>query len=302
MLNRVAPGAHRVTLTGLDPVSRLNFGFRQPFADPQDDTFTAIENETLSIAKPGVLENDLDSQTDAMLVTLVESTKHGELVLQSDGSFTYTPHLNFNREDYFRYRVTDGFMLSDIAEVTITMETAYPWFNGNSPFDINNDGFVSPRDALLLIADLNAGTGGLLPTERLRPLAAPFLDPNRDGYCSARDALAVIAHLNSGAGEQSEGESGQDVAQTQDEASIPSFRELSLAPQDCRASMTEDPEHHLQQLTTQDVTALLTVSTPLDRMPRATTFWEEYDEFLGKDELEEVLSQLVADFEREWDL
>ena len=30
VLNDVAPGAHRVTLTGVEPVGRLDFGFRQP--------------------------------------------------------------------------------------------------------------------------------------------------------------------------------------------------------------------------------------------------------------------------------
>ena len=30
VLNDVAPGAHRVTLSGVEPVSRLDFGFRNP--------------------------------------------------------------------------------------------------------------------------------------------------------------------------------------------------------------------------------------------------------------------------------
>ena len=58
------------------------------------------------------------------------------------------------------------------------------------PMDTNNDGFVSPSDALLIINYMNAG-GAAVP-----PAGAPFLDVNGDGFVAPNDALLVINYLN----------------------------------------------------------------------------------------------------------
>jgi Bacterial cadherin-like domain len=43
------------------------------------------------------------------------------MVLQSDGTFTYAPIPNFNGQDSFTYRVTDGTATSNLATVTINV-------------------------------------------------------------------------------------------------------------------------------------------------------------------------------------
>jgi Dockerin type I domain len=72
--------------------------------------------------------------------------------------------------------------------------------------DVNNDGFVSAFDALLIINKLNSANTALANT-LFTP--SPFLDVNGDGICSSMDALVIINWLNtnvvgsesSGAGE-----------------------------------------------------------------------------------------------------
>jgi hypothetical protein len=68
--------------------------------------------------------------------------------------------------------------------------------NPGDPLDVNNDGFISPIDALLVINHMNAnnGTTGVPLTGFI---SAPFMDVNHDRFVSPIDALLVINHLNS---------------------------------------------------------------------------------------------------------
>ena len=64
--------------------------------------------------------------------------------------------------------------------------------NAANPNDTNDDGFVSPIDALLVINYLNANGPG--PTPSGSP--PPYIDVNGDNFISAIDALLVINALN----------------------------------------------------------------------------------------------------------
>ncbi len=74
--------------------------------------------------------------------------------------------------------------------------------NLNNAFDVNNDGFVSPIDVLVLVNSLNSGGSGLLSGAFSDGASGEggegrfFLDVNRDNYLSPLDALMVINELN----------------------------------------------------------------------------------------------------------
>ncbi|MCE9526346.1 MAG: hypothetical protein K8R36_09865, partial [Planctomycetales bacterium] len=65
--------------------------------------------------------------------------------------------------------------------------------NLENPLDANDDGIVSPVDALLVINRLNSGTPTLS-----KPLngQGAFVDINNDGEVSPLDALLIINWLN----------------------------------------------------------------------------------------------------------
>ena len=65
--------------------------------------------------------------------------------------------------------------------------------NGRNPLDVNDDSYVSPLDALLIINDLNRAGGRLLFGTNKSHL---FVDVNGDDALSPRDALLVINQLN----------------------------------------------------------------------------------------------------------
>src|SRR5438045_3327726 len=84
-----------------------------------DDNYTTPEDTHLSVSAPGVLANDTDVDGDALSAVLVSNPTHGTLSLNSNGSFTYMPALNFNGIDSFTYKATDGQTQSGIATATI---------------------------------------------------------------------------------------------------------------------------------------------------------------------------------------
>ncbi|KAA0073136.1 tandem-95 repeat protein, partial [Mycolicibacterium sp. P9-64] len=89
-----------------------------------NDNFTTGEDGPLTVgAAAGVLGNDtdIDSSTLTVVNPGTTTTAHGSVVLNVDGSFTYSPTANFFGTDSFTYRATDGTTVSDLATVTITI-------------------------------------------------------------------------------------------------------------------------------------------------------------------------------------
>lgn len=69
----------------------------------------------------GLLSNDSDPNGDAITVSIYDQPAHGVVVVNADGTFTYTPNTNYDGQDTFTYRVTDGALVSNLATVTITI-------------------------------------------------------------------------------------------------------------------------------------------------------------------------------------
>jgi gliding motility-associated-like protein/uncharacterized repeat protein (TIGR01451 family) len=85
-----------------------------------DDTFTTLEDTQLN---GNVSTNDSDPDGNLLTYALFITTPNGTLVLNLNGTFTYTPNFNFNGTDTFTYIVCDNGTpgLCDTAIVTITV-------------------------------------------------------------------------------------------------------------------------------------------------------------------------------------
>ncbi len=86
-----------------------------------NDVFTTAEDATLTAAAPGVLNNDTDADGDPLSVIGVTTTTHGTLSLNANGTFSYVPAPNFNGVDGFSYKVNDGTLNSNVANVVINV-------------------------------------------------------------------------------------------------------------------------------------------------------------------------------------
>jgi VCBS repeat-containing protein len=86
------------------------------------DAYTVAEDNSLSIAAPGVLLNDTDGEGDPLTAILETGPANGTLALNSDGSFAYTPNGNFSGVDSFTYRASDGLAESAATAVSFTVD------------------------------------------------------------------------------------------------------------------------------------------------------------------------------------
>ena len=84
-----------------------------------NDEYSTDESTSLNVSAPGVLANDSDPENDTLDALLDSTTTDGVLVLNSDGSFEYTPNNDFVGTDSFSYHAFDGADNSNIATVTI---------------------------------------------------------------------------------------------------------------------------------------------------------------------------------------
>lgn len=85
------------------------------------DAFSTSENDVLSVSGPGLLENDIDPDGDAIEALLVDGPDHGSVDVSSNGSFTYQPAADYHGPDAFTYRVDDGCGTSSSATVALTV-------------------------------------------------------------------------------------------------------------------------------------------------------------------------------------
>jgi VCBS repeat-containing protein len=88
------------------------------------DGYTVDQDSVLSIAAQGVLSNDSDVDGDTLtaIAWSGNSAQGGQVVLNSNGSFTYTPPTGFSGTDTFSYRASDGSLTSNWATVSIAVE------------------------------------------------------------------------------------------------------------------------------------------------------------------------------------
>ena len=99
------------------PVTMTIAGNFPPVAT--DDGYFTDEDNILEISEEeGVLANDTDSDGDVFSAQLMDEPVHGSLTLNTDGSFSYEPELNFYGEDTFTYTAVDS-NESNVAMVVI---------------------------------------------------------------------------------------------------------------------------------------------------------------------------------------
>lgn len=99
-----------------------------------DDQYAVDEDTSLVQPAPGVLANDSDPDSAVTLTAqLVSGPAHGTLVLNANGSFSYTPSGNYAGPDSFRYRAVASGVTTNVATVSITVR---PVNDGPLAFDI----------------------------------------------------------------------------------------------------------------------------------------------------------------------
>lgn len=89
-----------------------------------DDFYLMGSNSSITITAPGVQGNDLGISENAQSFP-VDVPSNGSYQLNEDGSFTYTPNLDFVGTDSFSYHLTDNAVTSNTATVTFQVSSGF---------------------------------------------------------------------------------------------------------------------------------------------------------------------------------
>lgn len=90
-----------------------------PFAET--DNFETAQNTPISITAAQLLGNDTDFDGDAIAIDSVSAIYGGDVALQPDGSFLFTPTIGFAGTASFAYRIGDGRGGFDTAAVKVAV-------------------------------------------------------------------------------------------------------------------------------------------------------------------------------------
>ncbi len=87
-----------------------------------DDVKTTTEDTAVTLTKDDIVSsNDTDVESDNLTITAVGNANNGTVILNNDGTITFTPTQNFNGEASFEYTISDGNGGSDTATVTVNV-------------------------------------------------------------------------------------------------------------------------------------------------------------------------------------
>ncbi|MBD1863355.1 MULTISPECIES: S-layer family protein [Trichocoleus] len=118
------------------------------------ESFT-VDEDTLTLL-PSLLANDSDRDGDPLVIAGFTSPAHGSLTTNTDGTFSYTPELNYEGTDSFTYTVSDGYggVASSTVTITINPSPDTP-VAGNDAFTTNEDTALSFTSTELLRNDFD---------------------------------------------------------------------------------------------------------------------------------------------------
>jgi VCBS repeat-containing protein len=150
-----APATVNITVTPVNDTPVAN-----------NDSYTGTEDTPLTVNVPGLLTNDTDLDGNPLTAALRSPPGKGQVTVNANGSFTYTPNANSNGADSFSYRVSDGTANSADATVTLTINPL-----NDAPAGVA-DSYRTPVNTPLVVA-LTDPSGQPTTTETLVAAGSP---------------------------------------------------------------------------------------------------------------------------------
>ena len=158
--------------------------------EANDDVGTTNEDTQLTVAAPGLLANDKDFENATLTAAEVTDPANGDVTVNSNGSYTYTPNANFNGTDTFTYKVNDGTHDSAPATVTITVNAV-----NDAPVAVDDTGTTNEDTPLTVVAPGVLGNDTDVENNTLT--AAEVTDPaNGDVTVNSDGSYTYTPNLN----------------------------------------------------------------------------------------------------------
>ena len=133
-----------------------------------DGPFTVTKNTPLTLTAAQLVGNDVGAPGDTLAVNFVGGASNGTVVLNSNGTVTYTPTTNFTGAASFIYNVKDlanGLSSSNFATVSLNVTASAnqaPTAVNQGPFTVTNNTPLTLTSAQLLANDTTPNAGATL--------------------------------------------------------------------------------------------------------------------------------------------
>ena len=200
----LAPGQHE-TMTLSRPTADIAYAIARGYAD------TAVQFDNLRFGPQATAITDM--QGVFSLPSLAAGTYRVKMVP--------TPGNQASGNDTQIVTITAGEARSSV-DFGVTALVSV-WQNSANRFDVNNDTFVSPIDALQIINDINDRGSRALTNATTVP---PYIDVNGDSFVSPIDVLRVINAID---GNPAEGEAA--LGEITSDASVATTQPLFIQPE-----------------------------------------------------------------------
>lgn len=153
-------------------VATISVSFNSSNQPPVANNLTVNGQEDTPISSS---VSGTDPENSTLTFSVVTAPASGNVVLNLNGTFTYTPNLNFNGTDSFTFRANDGQLNSNIATVNLNLTAvndAPVAQNGNFLINedqvLNNNLLASDVDSVMLtytiVANPTKGVVTVTPT------------------------------------------------------------------------------------------------------------------------------------------
>ena len=123
-----------------------------------DDAYSATEDTTrnVTVFAQGLIGNDsdVDNAQNQLSVSFFSQPANGTVSVNANGTFSYTPALDFIGTDTFTYRISDGSLESNTATVTMVVQEV------NDPSTAVNDSYSVDEDGTLVVSTPETGVQG----------------------------------------------------------------------------------------------------------------------------------------------
>ena len=223
-----------------------------------DGTYNANEGFDLdvNVIANGVLANDTDQDpADVGNLTAVLDTQppNGTVILNSDGTFTYSPNPQYNGPDSFTYHANDGDDDSNIATVTINVDGNNDDPTANDDSDVtwatNEDTILNIPDTGVLANDTDPENDTLTVSafDATSAMGAAVSVASTGGFTYTPTGVAAIQALDAGDSVTdtfdytiSDGNGGTDTATVS--IDLTGMNDVPVATDDGTYNTTEDTD------------------------------------------------------------
>ena len=123
------------------PVANVN-----DLPETQRDAFTTNEDTPLRFAVGALLANDADADGDTLTLASTSQPRHGLLMDNLDGTFTYQPDADFHGIDSFTYVASDdqGGLALQVVEITVEPVNDAPQLTSEAVMSVSENSHLLP--------------------------------------------------------------------------------------------------------------------------------------------------------------